>query len=116
MCSGVVGKSNLGQVAGPVPLLGAGQGAKEVVQGTVKPLTLAISGRVVWGGVAFLNTIHMAELLDEVAFKVPALVRVKATRHTKPTEPLVNQHPGHCGCSLIVSWNGLGVLWRIRLP
>ena len=31
-------------------------------------------------GTALLNAVHLAELLDEVAFKVPALVRVEATR------------------------------------
>ena len=36
-------------------------------------LTLAITSCMVGGVATFLNTIHTAELLDEVAFKIPAL-------------------------------------------
>ena len=61
-------------------------------------------------GTALLNAVHLAELLDEVAFKVPALVRVEATRHTEPAEPLINQYSGHCGCSLVMGWDGLCIL------
>ena len=57
-------------------------------------------------GAALLNAVHLAELLDEVAFKVPALVRVEATRHTEPAEPTHDQRT----CPLVMGWDGLCIL------
>ena len=65
---------------------------------------------MVRGGVALLNSIHMVDLLDKITLKVPALVRVEVSRHTKPAEPIINQHSGHCRCLLVVGWDSLGIL------
>lgn len=43
-------------------------------QGVQEQLTVAITSCMVGGGATFLNTIHTAESLDEVALKIPALV------------------------------------------
>ena len=75
---GVVSKGQLWQVAGPVSFLSCRQGAQQVMQGTVKSFTLSITLGMVRCGSTLLYTIHLAELLNQHAFKVPPLVILQA--------------------------------------
>jgi len=62
--------------------------------------------------VASLNPIHTARLLDEVALKISALVRVDTAWHSKLAEPFINKHLSYCRSPLVVGWDCLSVLGK----
>lgn len=80
------------------------------MQGTVKSFTLSITLGVVRGGSTLLDAIHLTELLNQHAFKIPPLVRMDTGWGAKTMEPLLDQHSGHRGGPLVFGGKGLRIL------
>jgi len=99
----------MGQTHMPIRFPGHWQRTQQIVECPVKSLTLTISFWVVRGGARFYNAIQVAQLVDEGAFKVTALIRVQPCWDPKLIKPFRHKDPGHCDRMLIQSWNSYSV-------
>lgn len=74
MDGSVVGEGDIWKVAGPIQLLGGWQSLQQAMQGPIESLAQSISLGVVRGGASLLDAIETAELLDQQALEVAALI------------------------------------------
>lgn len=70
----VITKEQLWQTRGPVPFPLCWQGAKQIVESSIKSFALPIPSRMVWSGAGFCDTIQAAKLLDQQTLKTTTLV------------------------------------------
>lgn len=75
---------------------------KEIMQGSIEPLTLAVTGWMVRNSVRLLDFVKVTELLNNKGFKVVALIGMIPTRDPKLIKPLYHKNLGH-SLSMLVS-------------
>ena len=77
------------------------------MHGTVKPLTLPVSFRVIRGSAALLDPIEPAQIPQQIPLKVTPLVRVDALGYPIHIKPLLGKNASRSACLLIRCWIGL---------
>ena len=74
---------------------------------SVKPFTLSVAFRVVWGRSALLNAVYGAKFFDEVALEITALITVDPFGDAIPEEPVVHKYLGNGGSLLVLACHRL---------
>ena len=70
----------------------------------VVPLDNLIFKRMVWGGMQFLDTSHLQELINEIALKIGSLIQMDAFWVTIYPEKVIPEMTGNLSCGLIFTW------------
>lgn len=95
MGSDVIAEQHLRQTRCPVPLSPGGQNLQQIVQSPVKPFTLAVTGWMVRSGARLTHLIEDTQLLNEIGFKVEALIGMDLPQNPKLEEPLFHLNTSH---------------------
>lgn len=108
-CS-VVEPHDFGDVVWPGFLLLVLECSQETVKSSVEPFALAISARMVGCGAGLVDVQHLAQVFDDVAFEVSALITVYLGHDAVSKDPVVEEDLGSGLRGLIPCWNGDGEL------
>ncbi len=77
------------------------KGPEEIVQRSIKALTLPVTLGLKRCGSALLYTIHFTQLLHELSLKAPTLIRMNPSWNTVSMNPLLDQDLCYCYSPLI---------------
>lgn len=75
----VIAVENLGKAGRPVCFMGWRQCAQQIVQSSIKSLTLPITCWMIWGCAGLLYSVEVTKLLDESTLEITALVRMDSS-------------------------------------
>ena len=91
----------------PVALQWWIQGPQHLYQGLVKSSDLAITHRVVWHSPRFLDSSHLAQMLNNLGLKILSLVAMQPGREAIMHEEMLKQSSSSGAGCLVSGWNDL---------
>ena len=73
----------------------------------VKPLHQPIAGRVIWSCPSLMSTTQKTQLLHQIIFKFPTLVRMDDGRHPESIDNQLKKLISNGQCRFVGQWAGL---------